>query len=207
MKKIKGLLFTLSLLVIWNTTSNAQIQEGNLMVGVNIVDIDLGFQKDNTHFGLGISPQIGYFIEDNFVLGAEVKVALNSFKNSFSIDYGLSAFSRYYLGDPRTVLLKHSRFFLEGDAGIAGRNFKTTGKPSTTTNGLGLGVGGGIAYFISPNIGLEASLKYNGIINFGTSPSSGNLNLNIGFQIYIPTTRAKEIYDEVESETKNRYYN
>ncbi len=205
MTKFKTLLFGLGLVTLGSQTSNAQIQEGNLMVGVNLANIELGLQKNNTHFGIGISPKIGYFIQDNVVLGGEVRIGFQSSKNSFSIDYGVGAFGRYYLGDPRTVLLKHSRFFLEGDAGIAGRNYKVKDLPATSTNGLGLGIGGGVAYFITPNIGLEALLKYNGIVGFGTSPGSGNLSLNVGFQIYLPTAKAKEIYRDAESETKSRY--
>lgn len=205
MKKIQSLYILLCFLTLGNLQSNAQIQEGNLMVGVNIADINLGFQDNHTQFGFGINPKVGYFFDDNWALGSELKFGFNAAKNTHSIDYGIGAFSRYYLGDPRTVLLKYARFFLEADAGIAGRNFKVKNEPSISTNGLGLGFGVGLAYFISSHIGLESSLKYNGIVGFGTSPGSGNLNLNVGFQIYIPTSKAKQIYRDAESETKSRY--
>ncbi|MEP6595022.1 MAG: hypothetical protein ABJA71_03705, partial [Ginsengibacter sp.] len=56
---------------------------------------------------------------------------------------------------------------------------------------LGLGFGPGYAYFITPNIGLETLLKYNGIIGFGNATTQSNLNLNVGFQIYLPTRNLK----------------
>lgn len=208
MRKLRQLFLASSILIAGGVgTANAQIQEGNLMVGVNLAHIDLDLQKNNTKFGLGISPKIGYFVQDNLAIGGEVGLGFESAKNTFAINYNISAFGRYYIGDPRAVLLNHSRFFLEANAGIAGRNYKVKDVPSASTNGLGLGVGAGVAYFITPNIGLETVLKYNQIVGFGTSPTTGGLNLNIGFQIYIPTSKAKDVYQEASSEAKSRYGN
>jgi hypothetical protein len=85
-------------------------------------------------------------------------------------------------------LLHHSRFFVEGNVGIEGDNPAV----GDNTNGLGLGIGPGWTYFITPNIGLEALLKYNGIVGFGSKPTSSNLNLTIGFQIYLPPSRFRK---------------
>ncbi|RYY23010.1 MAG: hypothetical protein EOP41_06730, partial [Sphingobacteriaceae bacterium] len=52
--------------------------------------------------------------------------------------------------------------------------------------GLGFGVGPGFAYFITPSIGLETLVKYNGIVGFGSSPYANNISLNFGFQVYLP---------------------
>ncbi len=70
---------------------------------------------------------------------------------------------------------------MEANVGIEGYN------PSVgdNTNGLGLGAGPGYAYFITENIGLETLLKYNGIIGFGSEPTSSSLTLSFGFQIYL----------------------
>lgn len=208
MRKLKQIFLASSILIMGGATiSNAQIQEGNLMVGVNLANIDLDLQKNNTRFGLGITPKIGYFIQDNLALGGELGLGFESAKNTFAINYNISAFGRYYIGDPRAVILNHSRFFLEANAGIAGRNYKVKDVPSASTNGLGLGIGAGVAYFITPNIGLETLLKYNQIVGFGTSPTTGGLSLNIGFQIYIPTSKARDVYQEASSEARDRYSN
>jgi len=58
---------------------------------------------------------------------------------------------------------------------------------------LGLGFGPGYAYFITENIGLETLLKYNLIVGFGSSATNSNLNLSLGFQIYLGSGRAKEV--------------
>jgi len=45
---------------------------------------------------------------------------------------------------------------------------------------------------------LETLLKYNGIVGFGNQTTSSTLNLNLGFQIYLPgrATRDKIMRDE-----------
>src|SRR5690554_4795176 len=156
MKNLNSLIFAAALSLFAVKESQAQIQEGNFMVGANLADFDLGFQNNNTQFSMSINPKIGYFIQDNVVLGGQFKLGIDAAKNTFGINYGIGAFGRYYIGDPRAVVLRHARFFLEADAGIAGTNHKVTGIPAASTNGLGLGVGPGVAYFITPNIGLEA---------------------------------------------------
>jgi hypothetical protein len=79
-------------------------------------------------------------------------------------------------------VVKHGRFFIEANAGIEGSN-PAVGE---STNGLGLGFGPGFVYFVTPNIGLEALLKYQLIVGFGSSVTSSNLVFNFGAQIYLP---------------------
>ncbi len=75
------------------------------------------------------------------------------------------AMGRYYINDKQlNDLIGHSRFFVEGNVGIEGDNPAT----GDNTNGLGLGLGPGWAYFITPNIGLEALLQYCGIVGFSS---------------------------------------
>jgi hypothetical protein len=138
-------------------------------------------------------------VRDNVALGAYFLVGLSTAKNAgTSVNYGLGALGRYYINDKTVNLVQHSRFFFEGTVGIEGDNPAV----GDNTNGLGLGVGPGWTYFITPNIGLEALLKYNGIVGFGSAPTSNNLNLSVGFQIYLPSSRAKAIRNGVERERK-----
>ncbi len=197
MKKINAL-FLVAAMAVAAPAANAQIQKGNLMVGANLADIGLGFQSGGNTFSLSLSPKLGYFIEDNVVIGGLVDIGLNAGSGSTIFNYGIGAFGRYYIGDKQAVLLKHSRFFLEANVGISGINSN-----NATTNGLGLGFGPGVAYFITENIGLEALLKYNNTIGFGNSIVAHRLSLNVGFQIYLPTKKAREIYNEAASEIKD----
>ncbi len=188
--------------LIFNTNkATAQIQKNNLMVGADIADINLGFQKNNTAFSLSLNPKVGYFIEDNMALGAMVNLGINTSTGYTSVNYGIGIFGRYYIADQKAQVLKHSRFFLEGNVGINGLNTKVTGQKAVTTNGLGIGFGPGFAYFITPNVGLEALLKYNLTVGIGNSVTNNQLGFGIGFQIYLPTKKAKGMIREIGEET------
>jgi hypothetical protein len=173
-------------------TIKAQIQRGNVMVGGDIANIDLGLDKGG-NFSFRIDPKAAWFIRDNLALGGYFLVGLNTAKGAgTSVMYGVGALARYYMGSA-TDVVRSSRFFLEGNVGIEGDNPAV----GNNTNGLGLGIGPGWTYFITPNIGLEALLKYDGIIGFGSKPTSNNLNLGVGFQIYLSRARVKEVRSDI----------
>lgn len=176
------------LLLVAKEKANAQLQAGNVMVGADIANFDLSLDAGGA-FNMVINPKAAWFIRDGLALGAYLKLGLNTAKDAGTgVAYGVGALARYYINDDNLNNLIHrSRFFVEGNVGIEGDN------PSAgdNTNGLGLGIGPGLAYFITQNIGLEALLKYNGIIGFGSRATSNNLNLSVGFQIYLPSARLK----------------
>jgi hypothetical protein len=115
-----------------------------------------------------------------------------------SVNYGVGALGRYYIADKNVNLLKSGRWFFEANVGIEGSN------PSggNSTNGLGLGFGPGYAYFISPNIALEMLLKYQGIIGFGDAVTSSYLDFNVGFQIYFPSKKLRQMAKDMKSNNK-----
>lgn len=161
----------------------AQIQRGNVLVGGDIADFNLGLNEGSV-FSMQINPKAAWFIRDNTAIGAIVDLGLSTGAGTgTNVSYGIGALGRQYLSGDALNVLRHTRFFLEGNVGIQGINYSG----GRTTNGLGLGIGPGLAYFITPNIGLEGLLKYQGILGFGTSATSSNLNLGVGFQIYLPT--------------------
>jgi hypothetical protein len=186
---MKRKLLTLALVLMGGIcTVNAQIQKGNVMVGGDLADFRFGLNKGHG-YNINLSPKAAWFVQDNVALGGMVNLGIQGAKHSATTTtYGVSALGRYYVSDPRLNVLRHTRFFLEGNVGIQGFNVSDGGG---STNGLGIGFGPGIAYFITPNIGLEGLLKYDGIIGFGSSTTSSNLDLNIGFQIYLPGGKAK----------------
>ena len=51
-------------------------------------------------------------------------------------------------------------------------------------------------YFITPNVALEALLKYNG--TFGAGSSNG-LGFNLGFQIHLPSGKLKQMKENPSS--------
>ena len=160
----------------------AQIQKGNVMVGGNFADLNLGLNGAKV-FSIDITPKAAWFVQDNIALGAYVDLGIQTAKNSSTTTtYGVGALGRYYAGKDVEVL-RHGRFFAEANVGIGGVNVSDGGGH---TNGLDLGVGPGFAYFITPNIGLETLLKYKGVVGFGDAVNQSKLNLSFGLQIYLP---------------------
>jgi hypothetical protein len=82
----------------------------------------------------------------------------------------------------------------EGNVGIGGSSVEN----GNSTTGLDFGVGPGYSYFITPNIGLEGLVKYQGQAGFGSEGLNSNITFNVGFSIYIPTSKAKQIIREVK---------
>lgn len=184
--------------------ATAQIQKDNIMVGANITSFDIGFQN-GTSVNFKLNPQVGYFIQDNIAIGGIVNLGVDYKKNSgTTVTYGVGAFGRYYVSSKQMQLLKHTRFFGEANIGISGENNKVDGSPSRTTNGLGIGIGPGISYFITPNIGLEALAKYNLTAGFGSSATVNRLSFGVGFQIYLPTKKARAVYEEASGEVREK---
>lgn len=193
MKKILTLLVAASLVA---TVSHAQLQKGNVLVGTDIANFRLGLEKD-AGFNIALDPKAAWFINSNTAIGAYVGFGISKAnKNSATTTtYAVGPLARYYVTDPKVTLLQHGRFFGEANIGIEGQN---QSKGGGSTNGLGFGFGPGYSYFITPNIGLETLLKYNGLTGFGDEGYTSNLNLSVGFQIYLPgkATRDKIMRDE-----------
>lgn len=165
--------------------ANAQIQRGNVLVGGDIANFNLGL-NEGSPLNVQINPKAAWFIKDNTALGGYVNLGLSTAKGQGTdFLYGIGVLGRTYVNGDAVAAVRHTRLFVEANVGIEGENYSASSL-NETTNGLGLGVGPGLAYFITPNIGLEGLLKYQGIVGFGTRATTSNLNLQIGFQIYLP---------------------
>lgn len=187
MKKIIAAFSLVLGLTVYSQRANAQLQEGNLMVGANLMNLDASF-GDRSQFSMDITPKLGYFIKDNLVIGGQVALHYVTTKHlGSSYRYEVGAFGRYYFSPSEVApLLNHGRFFGEANLGIGGDN--------NAPIGLSFGLGPGYSYFITPNIGLEALVKLHGIAGNGSSVGIG---FGLGFQIYLPTSNAREMYNDV----------
>lgn len=179
MKKITLAAFALFGLIF---SAQAQIQKGNVLIGTDLANLQLGLSQP-TYFSGSISPKAAWFVQDNLALGGFASFGITTTKGGGSnTTYGIGALGRYY-GGGDTPVLRHGRIFGEATVGVSGVNLSASGG---STNGLGFGFGPGFAYFVTPSIGLETLLKYNGVVGFGSSVYQNNVNLQFGFQIYLP---------------------
>lgn len=193
---MKRKLFVCVLSVVVGTTAFSQTQKGSVIVGADLASIGVNFQDENTQFSFNLNPKAGWFIKDNLVIGPEVNLGINTQKGATAINYGIGAFGRKYFGSNSTNLSRTTKWFIEANAGFAGTNLSGDNVVKTSTNGLNLGAGPGLAYFITDNIALEALAKYNLTVGFGSSTTNNNLGFGLGFQIYLPGKQVQKIAND-----------
>lgn len=180
------------------TTMNAQIQEGNWLVGSSLLSSNFGLNTGGG-YNIAIQPKAAYFIKDNVAIGGYVNLGTSKVTNGSPtrFDYAVGGLGRYYLSPGEKGvdnLLNHGRWFFEGNVGIGGSSVEN----GNSTTGLDFGVGPGYSYFITPNIGVEGLVKYQGQSGFGNEGLNSNITFNVGFSIYLPTSKGKQIINEAK---------
>lgn len=172
-------------------STNAQLGKGNVLIGGDLANFDLGLNGGST-FTMTLTPKVAWFVQENVAFGGYADLGLATAKGAgTSFNWGVGGLGRYYFpaasGTAVSGAAAATRFLVEFNAGLQGIN--TAG--GNSTNGLGLGIGPGITHFVTTNVALEALLKYNGIVGFGSSASSSRLQLGVGFQIYLPGSQVR----------------
>lgn len=186
---MKKLLIT-GAVALMGITANAQLQKGNYMVGGELAAANFGL-NDGAGYSFQITPQIAFFVQDNWAVGPYVNLGVSGAKGADTqFNYGVGALSRYYFSPGEQGidnLLQHGRFFIEGNAGIGGQNATNGGD---SANGLDLGIGPGYTYFVTSNIGLDASVKLNGNLGFGNRGTTSAIDFRLGLNIFLPSKKA-----------------
>jgi hypothetical protein len=178
----------------------AQTIAGNYMVGGNLLTSAVSFQRDNTGFDLVLQPKVGYFINNNVVLGVAAEFGVSAVKSNLTMNYGLTPFARIYVGKSSvTEIPRRVMFFLEAGGGFGGRNsrFKDLDgtKTNVTTNGGVFYAGPGIDIFLNKNVAFETGLEYRYI---GGHPNVNRVGLNLGFQVFLSRAEGKKVYQDTE---------
>jgi len=183
MKKIAlGLVMALLSITL---SSKAQTQQGNVLVGADFARFS--FQLNNPHqFDVSLSPSAAWFLNNNFALGGYVNFALSATSGyNTTTTVGLGPLARYYFGKAET----RSKLFLQANAGYSNSSYGTT----STISAVVFGAGPGFAYFVTPNVGLETILSYNGASGTNTYTGYGHsVNLNFGLQVYLEGHKSKK---------------
>ncbi|ASW75942.1 hypothetical protein IQ37_08365 [Chryseobacterium piperi] len=180
------------------TTANAQIQKGNWMVGSSILASNFGLNTGGG-YNIALQPKAAYFVEDNLAIGGYTTLGISKTTKASKtrFDYAVGGLGRYYLSPGEqgvNNLLHHGRWFFEGNIGIGGSSVES----GNSTTGLDFGAGPGYSYFITPNIGLEGLVKYNGVAGFGNNGLTSTITFNVGFSIFLPTSKGKQIINDVK---------
>jgi opacity protein-like surface antigen len=168
MKKLT--VFTFFLMAFTYVT--AQTDKGDWIVGGTL---SLNTAENNT--SIAVSPNAGFFILDNFLLGGKLSYeygALGDIKIS-TISGG--PFTRYYFHGTK------ARPFGEVDLDFESTTLKTSIE-SKTESAIGFFIGGGVALFINDNVALETIMGYKNT-KVENQQGKGGFNMRIGFQVYI----------------------
>lgn len=185
-------------LLLGVVTAQSQINKGNVLVGGDIMNFNVQFDSKTE---LDITPKAAWFIKDGLAVGAYAHFGIEhphgADGNIFS--YGIGPFARYYVVSDKLPKIGKAKFFLEGNAGFEGID-NTISK--SNTNGLGFGAGPGVSYFVSPSIALEALLKYNGNVGFGSETYTSGLSFGIGVQVFLPSKKIKSEIKEIQGTFK-----
>ncbi len=174
--------------------AQAQTEKGNLMLGTQVANIGATFQNHSNSFNFEVTPSAAYFIENNLALGAMLTLGLSTSENEgTTFSYGLGPWMRYYFATPEEFSFSsHTAFFIDGFVGFQG---VSQSKGGGSTNGLGIRIGPGLSYFITPNISLDGALNYNLVLGFGDATTINRLGINVGFQIFLPAHGLREKYE------------
>jgi hypothetical protein len=190
--------------------AHAQIEKGNILLGTDLgsgiagtgsgslFGVNFNLNK-GSGWNIGISPKMGYFVKDHWMVGGVVNLGYNKSATvadgsaSKTTVYGIQALTRYYAKNNQVNnLLNHGRFFAEANVGLAGVNVSG----GNTTNGFVFGFGPGYSYFITQNVALEGLLKYNGLAGGGNTGYQSSLGLNFGMQVFLPSAKVKKLIHE-----------
>jgi hypothetical protein len=159
------------------------IQAHNWFLGTSAGNIGFNFKSNNFQFNL--APQVGYFISDNALIGAQSQIGLAVYEGGETFSWGITPFVRYYFPEgARTA----GRFFGEAIIGLGGSSTQASREDAIFDVVGGLGIG--YAHFIARNVALEGILGYtNTSADIVSGERTAGLSLGIGFGIYLPGRR------------------
>lgn len=195
---MKKTFYAILILCISNTAI-AQTIKRNYMIGANIMTSSINFQNSNTGYNVGFQPKVGYFLNENLVIGMAVELGVDVVNSNTTMNYGATPFARIFIGkDNFQDIPRRIMFFMEGGAGFGGRNsrFKNADgtKSNVTTNGGILYVGPGIDIFLNKNVALEVGAEYRHI---GGTPELNRVSMNLGFQIFLSKAEGRKMQRDI----------
>lgn len=184
----------------------SQTEKGKMFVGGQISlsgntnsNLDTLSKYDYNYVNFTFAPNFGYFIMDNFAIGANINLGVSNSKNDYNytnqtpslttnksttLSYGVGGFTRYYIN-----ITDNFKFFFNGGINYLHQTQKTTNSnndpnyiystsnPATQEhqiNNISFAISPGIVYFVTPKLGIQAAF---GNINYSYS-SSKNTSLS-----------------------------
>ncbi len=161
------------LLALTTLQLQAQTQRGAHLVGGQF-QLDNLFREGNNLFTIGLSPNYGFFVARDLLIGARVDLQYIRSGDTDLLSFAGLPIVRYYIPGQNRV-----RFFI--GAAVGG------GVVSVEGDSAGLfewDLGPGVDFFLNPHVALETTLFYEGIQREGGDYLS-SIGFRVGFQIFI----------------------
>jgi len=178
--------------------SYSQTEKGKMFIGGQVSlsgssqsHIDTSYKSENNTVGFSIAPNYGYFIKDNFAIGATINFGVsNSTQNtsytspitytnkSNTLSYGIGGFANYYVN-----ITDNFKFYFNGGVNYlySTQNTKHSNNDpyyfysprnpenqEIQTNAISFSIAPGLVYFVTPKLGIQTTF---GNINYNYSSS------------------------------------
>lgn len=180
-------------MLVSSIAATAQTEQGTININGLFGSNGGGQLQTNeafNRFQLNVGANTGYFVKNNWEIGAGIQTGFNTvkqkapFNDLFSLDkartitFAPQLYSKYYFGT------KQLRPFAVISAGYNWQFDRSTYNGTTTkanASYFNYGAGAGLAFFPSKNVGLFTQLTYDHI--YSDVLGQGALNLSFGVQI------------------------
>lgn len=180
---MKQSVILLHLLVLISAgTAFSQTGEGNKMIG-GTADFGVRFNAFNNALNFNLHPGFGYFLADEFVVGAHLDIGFGNSERITSASFGVIPFARYYIGTGRSTMV-----FLQTKAGFS----TTTVADDISTNTSGgsvYGAGGGLTVFLNEHIAVEGLLE---LLRHNINLGFTDLGFRFGVQAYLDSGASED---------------
>lgn len=174
-------LFIAVLLLLNTLLVSAQTKKGDYLIGVNVLSISNPIVGVNNYANISIHPSLGYFVRDNFLIGSKVRIGAGVQNRKVTVlNYGVNPFIRKYFSKTES----RTKIFAEALIGFNGSYITSDGNKGFH-NTVQASLMGGLAYFISRDVSLEATTGIQAITSTLGLGIEYKPSLNVGFQVYL----------------------
>lgn len=147
------------------TLTFAQTQAGQSFVGVRATN--LGFSTTDGQTSVAVGADVGHFVANNLAVVGNVGFQIADTRNSETSGFAYGAGLKYYLGGVVPVQVDWNGTAVGGDNRVYRSN---------------VGTSLGYAFFLTPKVSLEPTLRYNISLNDNQKNTfSGNFGVNYFF--------------------------
>ncbi|QNL48911.1 outer membrane beta-barrel protein [Olivibacter sp. SDN3] len=156
---MRRLFLTLTTAFALAFSANAQTEQGKLFLGGSVgYNYNKVNGSDHSSQGFNITPNIGYFVSDNFAIGTGIGYAYSQSYNSNDLKvqqgaFTVSPFARAYKGN------EMFKFFGQLSVPMSWGNEKIDGTKTSTNAHYGVQLSPGVAFFPHKNVGIELGVR------------------------------------------------